>query len=260
MSILPCQLDHCPVISNQEVAAEVYRMVITAPAICRLAGPGQFIMLRPGQINDDPLLRRPFSIHQIDGDNLVILYRVVGRGTAIMARASAGNTMDILGPLGQGFNLGNQPRHIMVGGGMGTAPLLLLAGKLKQKGEIIITIGARSKEELVAISELEEAAGVKVQLATDDGSIGHHGLVTELLTPMADGPATMVYSCGPEPMMRAVAMVCRDKGWDCQVSMEKEMACGIGACLGCIVPPKGLNQGYHHVCSDGPVFNAESLW
>jgi len=260
MSLLPCQLDHCPVSENKKVAPEIYRMAIKAPAICALARPGQFIMLRPGRINDDPLLRRPFSIHQIESDNLVILYRVVGRGTALMAGAATGDTVDILGPLGQGFNLADKERHILVGGGMGTAPLLLLADRLKQNTELIITIGARSKNELVAIDELAETGGVPVQVATDDGSMGHHGLVTELLTPLADSPATMVYSCGPEPMMRAVARVCQDKGWDCQVSMEKEMACGIGACLGCIVPKKGLNQGYHHVCSDGPVFKAESLW
>ena len=252
-------------VRREKICEDVYRLTFSAPLIAAQAKPGQFVMVRAG-VGFDPLLRRPFSLHQVTGEGkLQILFKVVGKGTRLLALLQVGERLDINGPLGQGFKMPRPGKVCLVGGGMGIAPLLFLAKELARKGEGIdlqVFLGARNKSELLELTANFESLGLQPRLASDDGSIGHHGLVTELLRGEA-GEEVQVFCCGPTPMMKAVARICRGHGWPCQVSLETEMACGVAACLGCAVEragsgPEGVLP-YLHVCKDGPVFEASEL-
>ncbi len=241
---------------------DIFEIVIAQSSISRNAQPGQFVMVKTAvDKSDDPLLRRPLSIHQVQHGVISLLFKVVGRGTKLLASFKQGDYVDILGPLGKGFAVEQQTTHFLIGGGMGIAPLLFLAEtiRLERPAEkIVILLGARSREELVAVDGFFAINGVEVKIATDDGSTGHHGLVTELLPGDAVGA---VYCCGPWPMMKAVAGLCRKQEMECQVSIETMMACGMGACLGCAVQGVDfIENGYLHVCKDGPVFEARKIW
>ncbi len=244
---------------NIEICPGIFRLTFTSRELAGAARPGQFLMvktvLEPAL---DPLLRRPFSIHRVDGDEVSILFKVVGRGTEILSRQD--REINLLGPLGQGYTIPEQGNLALVGGGLGIAPLLFLAQrcvKLKGAGEILVLLGARTARELTALDDFRRL-GLQVREATDDGSSGHHGLVPELMAAHMSGKDWSVMTCGPRPMMAGVARQCATKGWHCQVSLETVMACGIGACLGCAV--EGENrESYLHVCKDGPVFAATDV-
>jgi dihydroorotate dehydrogenase electron transfer subunit len=256
------------VVQAERITGDVVRLTLSAPEIAAVAKPGQFVMVQtnPGM---DPLLRRPFSIHQIGSDGrLQILFKVVGKGTQRLARIRAGEHLSLLGPLGNGFVVGAPETACLIGGGMGIAPMLFLAshflhasGKNSQKKDSLVLprviLGARNRAELEPLIRDFQDLGLEVLAATDDGSLGHHGLVTDVLRKINLSPLFTVYCCGPRPMMAAIAQLCRQESRGCQVSVETVMACGIGACLGCAVPLKA--GGYAHVCSDGPVFEAEKL-
>ena len=254
--------EKAPLLHREVIAADIFRLTLHAPEISGVAHPGQFVML---QINDgrDPLLRRPFSIHQVSGGGtLQILFKVVGRGTAQLADVLPGDRIDCIGPLGRGFTPAKKDRLCLVGGGMGLAPLYFLARRLLQTGKMpgkdFVLLGARNREELSIFADEFSELGYTVQTATDDGSMGHHGLVTELLDPILP-ELKWIYTCGPVAMMK----ICADKACvaevGCQVSLETHMACGLGACLGCAVT--GVDGGYLHVCRQGPVFDAgEVAW
>ncbi len=250
-------------IQSEVVAAGIVRLTLNAPDIAAAAVPGQFVMVQtaPGL---DPLLRRPFSIHQVSSEGLLqILFKVVGRGTERLAQCRAGEQLSLLGPLGNGFVLGESCNACLVGGGMGIAPMLFLASRFLQQSHSGVTprviLGARNGEELVPLMGDFLDLGIEVLAATDDGSFGHHGLVTDVLKTLNLTSQSTVYSCGPKPMMGAIHHLCQKENIPCQVSVETVMACGMGACLGCAVPLKA--GGYAHACSDGPVFEAgELLW
>lgn len=244
-----------------QVTNDIVRLALLAPDIGRAAVPGQFVMVRSVAALD-PLLRRPFSISRINNDNtLEILVKVIGKGTRALAALKVGDQVDVLGPLGHGFTLPEQGQACLVGGGIGAAPLLFLAQRVALKmptASIQVLLGARNKAEVTAMADPFRALGLQVQLATDDGTAGLHGLVGELLTALPGGAApTQVYACGPHLMLAAVARISKEKGWPCQVSTEAIMACGLGACLGCAVPRHG--GGFLHVCKQGPVFAAGDL-
>lgn len=255
-------------VRSELLARDVVRLTFHAPEITALALPGQFVMIQiaPGK---DPLLRRPFSIHQatIDG-SLQILFKVVGRGTELLAQVKEGEQLSLLGPLGKGFVLADPGKACLVGGGMGIAPMLFLASRFQQQLAHLddvpkvmprIILGARNREELEPLVADFQNLGLEVLPATDDGSFGHHGLVTDVLKELSLAPDFTVYSCGPRPMMAAIHHLCLKEKISCQVSVETVMACGMGACLGCAVPLKA--GGYAHACSDGPVFESgELLW
>lgn len=247
---------------NSQVSQDSFAMVILAPRVVTLARPGQFVMVACSETGQSPLLRRPLSIHAVDGDCLTLLYRVVGQGTELLANMQVNHSLSILGPLGTGFAIPEKKHHCLVGGGIGIAPLLFLARAIRRaqpESKITLLAGARSDLELLAIEKFQP--GVEVLIATDDGSEGHHGFVTELLAEVTGDVA--VYTCGPTPMMKGVAEIAREHGWGCQVSLESHMACGMGACLGCAVERSGVHEGadkYVHVCKDGPVFKAEEIW
>lgn len=245
----------------EQFSAANYRLTLDCPLIAESAGPGQFVMIRTS-MGKDPLLRRPFSIHQTSkGGRIQIYFKVVGRGTDILAHVRKGEELSVFGPLGKGFRLNPLAPSVIVGGGLGIAPMLFLAKEncrvKKSCADDLIVLGAREKSELAPLLDDFRQFGQNLLTATDDGSLGHHGFVTEVLQSIEMPHGCIVYACGPEPMMFGVKEICRARGIPCQVSVESVMACGMGACLGCSRPAK--NGTYTHVCLNGPVYDAEDL-
>ncbi len=242
------------VVSREALGGEYYRLRLR-PAEPFSAVPGQFAMVRVGD-GLEPLLRRPFSLHRVDrSGEFELMFRVVGGGTRRLARARVGDRLDVLAPLGRGFDLADE-RPVLVGGGVGVAPLLFLAEALLDRGlRPTLLLGGRTDRDLLCHDDFRCLA-VPYRLATEDGSLGEAGRVTRLLQPelTRGGEAPAVYACGPAPMLAAVAALCRGRAARCQVSLEASMACGIGACLGCVAPRPG--GGYLRVCKEGPVFDA----
>ena len=251
--------ERATVLANERVAEGVGLMLLAAPRTAGSVEPGQFVHLRIAE-GADFILRRPFSVYRAAAGRIEILYQVIGRGTRAMAEAPVGAEMDLIGPLGRGWWIPDGVAHaLLVAGGLGVAPLAMLAAELAERG-IAVTLaqGAPSAGRLLA-RELFEQVCRRTAYATDDGSEGACGFVTEL-TPellVADRP-DVVYACGPEPMQRIVAAQARAADVPCQVSLERLMACGVGACLSCVV---STTSGRKRACVDGPVFDAaEVLW
>jgi dihydroorotate dehydrogenase electron transfer subunit len=258
---------------------DVYKLVLRAPEVARRAVAGQFVEVRctaGRSLVVDPLLRRPFSICSIDEDMVSVIYRVVGRGTALLSSIGVGAEIDVMGPLGHSFpdpSVGTG-RLVLVGGGLGIPPMVAAAARATSVGrQVTAVVGARSVGYLAGLAELR-ATGVDVVVVTDDGSAGARGMVTgplgELLGvagALGAGPAPAgapgapvgeVWACGPEGMLQAVKELCARAGVACFVSVERHMACGFGACIGCTVP-KADGPGYLKACQDGPVFAAEEV-
>lgn len=261
------------VLSNQEISPGYFRMRILMPGITRSARPGQFIMFRV-QTSLPPLLRRPFGIFRTgfmepdcEGlepkEYLEILYKVVGRGTTIMSHLHEGDRVEVLGPLGRGFDLGAPGgEKILVGGGIGLVPLYSLAGELTGEHSVRLLMGGRTRDDIIAVTEFERL-GVETYVSTEDGSLGEEGLITQVLERKLDKyPGSTVYACGPMPMLEAVRAICDAKKVPLQVSLEALMACGVGACLGCVVKGAGHTDEtprYLCSCKEGPVFDAQQL-
>ncbi len=248
---------------NIEIRPDIFLMRAYCPDIIKEARPGQFCMLKSGLIDSfDPLLRRPLSIHKTDRETgqLEFLYRIVGRGTKALSMQVKGQRVHILGPLGTGFKIREHEIPIMVGGGLGVAPLLFLAQELAGRKGVLI-LGAVTKSQLLRLEPFKKT-GLEILISTEDGSFGNRGLVTEVLDRLlvsleSDAKANVtVVACGPMPMLRAVYHLCEAHKVGCQVSLETIMACGSGLCLGCAVKAK---NGYLHVCKDGPCFDAYML-
>ena len=252
------------VLSNEKTGHVYYKMTLDAPYIARFAKPGQFVEIKCGD-SFEPLLRRPFSIHRANR-KIEILYEVVGKGTEILAGKKEGEYLDVLGPLGSGFILPGasnlKPRAIIISGGIGAAPLVFLAEELtKKKIKTIILIGAKTKKLILCEKDFKKFTS-EVYVSTDDGTYGCKGFVSKLfhniLKTTESNFETVVYVCGPHGMLKCIAQICEERNFECQVSLEENMACGIGACLGCVVKTKTGNK---LACKDGPVFNAnELLW
>ena len=252
-------IENCQVINNSKVAPKTYRMELIAPQICHIARPGQFVMVETNK-GYDPLLRRPLSIHNVKDSTLFLLYKRVGKGTNELSQIKPGDDLSILGPNGHGFEIANLQKHGLVGGGVGVAPLLHLASKIRKErinDKITVFIGGQNKYDLLAIKELELVVD-QIEISTDDGSAGYHGFVTDIVARLTGQWA--IYTCGPQPMMEIVAKIAKGEKWPCQVSLEAHMACGMGACLGCAVKTKDLTGKMVHVCKNGPVFEANEIW
>jgi len=250
----PPTLERVTVVANEQVASGVGLVVFDAPRTAAAVLPGQFVHVRIAE-GASFLLRRPFSVHRVRGGRIEVLYQVVGVGTRALAESAPGALMDLIGPLGHGWEIPPQTAHaLLVAGGLGAAPLGMLAEELAARGvAVTVAAGAPSEERLLARSLFEEVAR-RVELATDDGSCGTAGLVTGVCERLlADEALDVVYTCGPEPMQRIVASQAAAAGVPCQVSLERLMACGIGACLSCVVP---TTDGLKRACVDGPVFDA----
>jgi len=248
------------IISQTNVKSNYWHCELDAPQVAKNALPGQFINIRVSD-NFDPLLRRPISIHGVSGTKVKIFYEVVGKATEILAQRKKGELLDIIGPLGNGFDLGKPKtenrKPILVAGGMGVAPLMFLVENLK-KSSFQILIGARTKSGLLCVSDFKKLGG-DVKIATDDGSAGFKGRVSELLEQQLSAmnhELATIYACGPKPMLKAVADISNERGLSAQLSLEEHMSCGIGACLGCVVKTK---DGLKRVCKEGPVFLAKDL-
>jgi len=248
------------VTAKESLTQDVFRITVQAPLIAGAAHPGQFVMVRM-QDTLDPLLRRPFSIHKVYRDgSLALLFKVVGKGTRMLSGINPGTDINLIGPLGKGFRLSPDSSFCMIGGGMGIAPLFFLGQRLLESDQSSdnppVLLGAQTQQELLMLAEEFTELGYPVHTATDDGTLGHHGFVTELLDEIVHS-VSQVYVCGPIPMMRIVALKCQAAGVACQVSLETHMACGLGACLGCTFPARG--GGYKHVCKDGPVLSSDEV-
>lgn len=242
-----------------------YRMVIKAENdLLNSAKPGQFVHLKINQIGG-PLLRRPFSIHRIDfkAKTISLLYAVVGKGTMMMAMDLPGKKVGILGPLGSGFPLPDtKPYHaVLIGGGLGAAPLLFTAEKLVEKDiRTTVILGYADKHRAMLEADFK-GLGIRTCLSTEDGSVGHKGYPTDLLEQMISSEEIDgVFTCGPEIMMYKVAEICGKVGVDAWVSLEEKMACGVGACLGCVVRIRDeAGSHYEKACKEGPVFKASEV-
>jgi len=253
---------------NRQLSPLYYRMGLTCSTHYLQAKPGQFVML--GFIQQkDPLLRRPFSIHNlISPDGIIkgfeILYKVVGKATSKLAMQKPGDVVDVLGPLGTGFIVPPQAQRIYIAaGGIGVAPLVFLASHLSQKSIDLagcqVFLGARTKKDLLCGDEFSRL-GIVVHTTTDDGSAGDQCLVTHPLEVAVDRHLPdIIFACGPMDMLACIVDVAEKKGVPCQVSIETMMACGIGACLGCAVEGRTQSSTFLHACMDGPVFDANLL-
>lgn len=248
------------VISVEHPAAGFTRMGLAAPELAA-ARPGQFLTVRCGG-GVAPFLRRPFAVFKTDRSSgrIEILFSTVGEGTRWLADRRPGDVLDLLGPLGKPFEP-PQPtgRAVLVAGGVGIASLYLLATELARNGwRTSVLLGAPSAAALLCRDDLEDL-GAAVEVATDDGSEGHKGPVTDLL-PRHLHEADAVFACGPWLMLHKVAAMCKEARVPCQVSLDRRMACGTGACMGCVVQVRtGRGVQYKRVCKDGPVFPAEEI-
>ena len=212
--------------------------------------PGQFAMLQldPTRRSLDPLLPRPMAIFRSEAERVEFRHKVVGRGTALLAALAPDAPLGIVGPLGNGFPDRSGP-SVLVGGGTGIASLYELA---RDTPGCRVLLGGRTGADILALEDFR-GLPVELELASEDGSVGHRGRVTELLRA---GPGEAVYACGPIPMMAAAHELARKHGARCWVSLENQMACGFGVCLGCAVRRE---SGFAYVCSDGPVFDADQI-
>ncbi|MCC5909566.1 MAG: dihydroorotate dehydrogenase electron transfer subunit [Clostridiaceae bacterium] len=247
----------CEIIKHKEIAPCIFMMEVLSEEIVCSALAGQFvsIYLNKGEM----LLPRPISICDIDKDKgtLKLIYGVVGKGTAELAAFKTGEVLKVLGPVGNGFKIEDTiKKHIVIGGGIGTPPLIELVKQLKGKVEVFLGFAKDS-----ILEERFKELGATVYVATEDGSMGIKGNVIDLLEQInPDGD--MIYSCGPKGMLRAVDLWGREKGIKTQVSLEERMACGIGACVGCTCKTKKKNEEdwqNRRVCKDGPVFWGEEV-
>jgi len=243
-----------PVISNREIIPGIYLMWLEAPQIAPDAKPGQFIMVQCG---DDTVLRRPISVHRVSGNNMALLYMVIGKGTQWLSQCPPDTKLDILGLCGNEFHIDADSRHIMlVAGGIGIAPLCFLADRAsEQQKELTVLIGAANADQLYPARLLPENS--YVIYVTEDGSTGRKGMVTDYITDLA-GQADQIFACGPTGMYRSI-MADRDAiRIPVQVSLEMRMGCGLGICYSCSVKTR---DGIKQVCKDGPVFDInEILW
>jgi len=251
-------IDLCPVEGVRPVGDNIYVLRFSSPAISRSLRAGQFVNLRVKE-GCDPLLRRPFSAYRIENGSIEIIFNVVGRGTAALRQKNAGEILDVLGPLGRPFGTLDTAYDtgVLIGGGLGVAPLPLLTAEIRRAGKHILTVvGARSSKQIVT-DHLDDPG-----IATDDGSLGFHGNVVDLTsTLLAKTPVARpkIFACGPTPMLRAVAAFARTAGIPCEVSLEGPMGCGIGICQGCPVEVTGPEKKYALMCKDGPVFDTRTI-
>ena len=232
------------VLYNEKVIDNIYKMVCEDENDIK---PGQFYMLK---LNGETLLPRPISICEKEGNKITFLYAVVGKGTEEFSKLKQGEYINLTGPLGNGFDLDEVNGKIaIVSGGIGTAPMIEVAKRLREKHEnISIDVYAGFRDDVYLIEELQNYAN-KVKVTTNTGKHGHKGFVTDILKPEE---YDIVLCCGPEIMMKKVIEMCKEKNVKILVSMEKHMACGVGACLVCTCKTK---DGFKRTCKDGPVFD-----
>ena len=235
---------------NKEVAPDIYLLTLQSPHIAKAAQPGQFVnfsMMTGASAN---LLKRPFSIHNVSGKSLQLLYRIKGEGTQAMTLLRKGDAVELLGPLGTAFTLCKDKTVLLVGGGIGIAPLIYTESMLRKHNKTLLLYGVKTKADAVTFK------GAPVHLHEDDQE---KTFVCEGLDQrLKDWKITDIKTCGPTPMMKEIVAIAKKLKIPVEVSMESHMACGFGVCLGCVVQTK--KEGYRKVCSDGPVFDGNDIW
>jgi dihydroorotate dehydrogenase electron transfer subunit len=250
--------------NTKRIKKDIYLLSFVSGYLARRSRPGQFVHIRVP--SPHITLRRPFSIHKVMGKDIYILFRVRGKGTDLLAHYQKGDPLDLIAPLGRGFDYVPEGRshqqNILIAGGMGVAPLIYLAQKLKKKRGVasrhkdIVLLGAKTKGEIVCEHSFKTLA-FKVVIATEDGSRGIKGTAIKVVEKMLSSSTlerrVNLYACGPKEMLYSLARVVqRYPEINCQISFEQFMGCGLGICLGCAIDTK---HGYRRVCKDGPVFN-----
>jgi dihydroorotate dehydrogenase electron transfer subunit len=242
---------------------DYHLLAIESGALGQDARPGQFVMVKVAG-SPVPLLRRPLSLHDAGPAGIEIFFKVAGRGTEILARKKPGDTVDVLGPLGNGFTVSSEltgKRTFLVGGGRGIAPLYFLARELRALGALVtVFYGGRTVLDLPLRGKFE-AAGFPLHCTTDDGSCGFHGLVSQGLgRELERERADFLFACGPDAMMRTIAGTARSMGIPSEFSLEAVMGCGIGACWGCVQRIRnGTGDGWVKICEEGPVFRGDRI-
>ena len=234
------------IVENREIAKDTFLLKVENPALFEVF-PGQFFMIKINEFNY-PLLRRPFSVAGFS-DTIDFIYRVVGEGTSILSKKRSGEFMDFLGPLGNGFKINSTKRLILVGGGVGVAPLIYLKDVIENKYRV-------SCEAYFGFNRREEVFTESGFISTMDGSYGFRGTAVDMVQDKLDGDS-LIFACGPLPMMKKLALLSFEYGCSMQVSLESRMACGIGVCLGCVV--ETVDGGFKRVCVEGPVFDFEEI-
>lgn len=253
------------VVSNENVGPRLWIVALEAPSIARSIAPGQFVHMRiPGM--DDHILRRPFSVYarSVEQGTIEILYQVVGFGSEHLTAVGEGAVCELIGPVGFGWQIPEGARKaLLVGGGVGSAPLYLFAEQLVERGiDVELVMGAQTASALVTRQRYAELLGKAPRCSTDDGSFGRPGFCTSLVQEALEDarqkgePFDFACVCGPEPLMKIVAAACEQDNLACYVSLEKRMACGVGACLSCVV---NTVDGKKRACVDGPVFDARKV-
>lgn len=276
-----CAKQHTAIVKDvRKLAEETWAVRVIVPEMARTILPGQFFMIRPSS-GSDPLLGRPFALYDTwqdsDGSTGIDFGFVrIGKMTSLMSQWASGDSVQLWGPLGNGFPVPDCRHLICVAGGIGQTPFLGVTREalgLKSYGSpprslarqpetVSLCYGVRSKAYLAGLDDFQ-IPGLDLQIATDDGSFGHHGYVTDLLSKKltTKHAETHVYCCGPEPMMKAVAKICAQAQVPCWLSLETPMACGFGACFSCVtkVREEDGSWDYRRTCVEGPVFPAEKL-
>lgn len=246
------------VLENKQLGPRLYKLTLHAPRSSEVIRPGQFVHLQLPHF-EAHILRRPFSVYRAfpQSSTIEIIYQVVGEGTAYMRAYEPGAECSVMAPLGHGWQA-CEGKALIVGGGVGAAPLFLLAEQFAAEGHPFeVVLGAQTESMLVTRADYAALLGRDPILATDDGSVGFAGFCTDpVREELLRGDYDAVFCCGPEPLMKAVADISAKAGVKCWISMEKRMACGIGACLSCVVETA---KGKRRSCVDGPVFNAEDV-
>lgn len=249
---------------NKELGSLHHRLSIFLPQSINPITPGQFAMLSIEE-SRDILLPRPFSIHKFahkeSSSCLDFLFKVIGTGTALLAKLSINSAIRVLAPLGNGFpDPPSGYKAVIIAGGMGIAPLFPLISRLKALSfSVSVLYGAKSRNDLVCLSELLDMSEITIKVTTEDGTAGEAGFLTKLLEYEKDETKekTVIYACGPEPMLKKVADFAAERKTPCWVSLERRMACGVGACLGCVTRTR---EGYRCTCKDGPIFASQDIF
>ncbi len=253
----------CEIISNEIISGGYYKIKFYAPEISMETKPGQFVHVQIANLQDR-ILRRPFSICNVNQTELTVIYKVVGEGTKVLATLPPKTKCNLLGPLGNPFTVTNNEQiPIIIAGGYGSAATYILAKSAKNKGSLLL--GARSKNDLILTDEFKKL-GFDVNIATNDGSSGHKGLVTDLIEPVIKkykNKELCFYACGPYGMLMAVGRRLIKDNLNGELSLDHLMCCGVGACFACVIKVKANNKDgwrYARTCNEGPVFNAQVVY
>jgi dihydroorotate dehydrogenase electron transfer subunit len=245
-----------PIVETRQVQKNIFIQKIHSPEIAGIITPGQFLNIRVSEAVY-PLLRRPFSICDVEGENIHLMFNIMGEGTRLLANKNPGDLVDILGPLGNGFNLDDDYQTaIIVAGGLGSAPFPFLTRKIKNKKNILSFIGGRSLDDVITYG-LQN-----FKTSTDDGSEGFKGNVVELLNENLENikkGKPKIFACGPNAMLKSLKQFAEQNKINCEVSTESAMACGFGICQGCPIESTSISDRYLLICKDGPVFNVKDV-